>query len=86
MGVRQESGIRPGNYRISFYPAPTKSANELPTDVVSSGSAGIPQIFTNPNSSPLETTVGPTGAAIDVKLTKDPREATVVANPPPVAA
>ena len=27
-----------------------------------------------------------TGAAIDVKLTKDPREATVVATPPPVAA
>ncbi len=77
--VRGGAGLRAGEYKISVYPVPLKSAGDLPTDVVSSGTAGIPAIFTNPNHTPLSVTVGQGGASIEVKLTKTGRDASAVA-------
>jgi hypothetical protein len=69
MDVRGGQGAYPGEYKVSLYPTPTSATAGLPTDVVSSGSAGIPAIILDPNNTPLRATVPASGAEVEVALT-----------------
>ncbi len=81
MDVRGEPGAYVGEYRVSLYPTPTGNTAGLPTDVVSSGAAGIPAIFLDPNNSPLRAIVPKSGAEVEVVLSTDGNSSTVNVTP-----
>ncbi len=66
--VRGGQGAYAGEYKVSLYPTPSSDTAGLPTDVVSSGKAGIPPILLNPNKTPLRATVPETGAEVEIAL------------------
>jgi hypothetical protein len=75
--VRGSQGAHMGEYKISVYPTPTSDTAGLPTDVVSSSAAGIPDIFMDPNHSPLRVIVPKSGAEVEVALTRNEKDARV---------
>jgi len=79
--VRGGEGARVGEYKVSLYPTPTSDKAGLPTDVVSSGAAGIPDIFMDPNHTPLRATVPASGAEIEVALATHGKDSTVQVKP-----
>ncbi len=79
--VRGGEGAYAGQYRISVYPAPTEEASDLPTDVVSSGAAGVPDVYLNPNRSPLRGTVPELGGRFEIALDSHGENATVDCHP-----
>ena len=68
--VRGGEGGYVGEYKVSVYPVPSKETRDLPTDVVSSGSIGLPPVFLNPNRTPLRATVPAGGAEFEILLTR----------------
>lgn len=81
MDVRGDAGAYVGEYRVSLYPTPTGDTAGLPTDVVSSGAAGIPAIFLDPNNSPLRAIVPKSGAEVEVVLATNGKSSTVNVTP-----
>jgi hypothetical protein len=81
MDVRGGVGAHAGEYKVSLYPAPTSDTAGLPTDVVSSGSAGIPAVVLNPNDTPLRAIVSASGADVEVSLTRSGEDSTVHVKP-----
>lgn len=79
--VRGGEGAYAGQYRISVYPAPLEEASELPTDVVSSGAAGVPEIYLNPNRSPLRGIVPEQGGRFEIALDSRGENPTVNCHP-----
>ena len=79
--VRGDQGAHVGEYKVSLYPTPTSDKAGLPTDVVSSGAAGIPDIFMDPNHSPLRANVPASGAEVEVALAAVEKDSTVDVKP-----
>jgi prepilin-type N-terminal cleavage/methylation domain-containing protein len=77
-------GAHMGEYKVSLYPTPSSKAAGLPTDVVSSGAAGIPALLMDPNNTPLRATVPASGAEVEIALTARGKGSAV--NVKPVAA
>ncbi len=79
--VRGGQGAYAGEYKVSLYPTPSSDTAGLPTDVVSSGKAGIPSILLNPNKTPLRATVPETGAEVEVALSSKIQDSKVNVKP-----
>lgn len=82
--VRGGAGAHMGKYKVSLYPTPSGKAVGLPTDVVSSGAAGIPALLMDPNNTPLRATVPASGAEVEIALTARGKGSAV--NVKPIAA
>jgi len=72
LDARGEAGAYVGEYKVSFYPGASRTAQADPAlDVVAVPSrGGLPPIYLDPNQTPLRATVPQGGGTIDLLLTR----------------
>jgi hypothetical protein len=83
MDDRGSDGAYAGEYRVSFYPAPTAGKPGDPTDVIGGppvARASLPAIFIDPTNSPIRVTIPETASTVELTLTPGSTEAKVTVN------
>jgi hypothetical protein len=82
-GVRGESGVRVGEYKVSFYPADVPATPDDPADVVGASRrrTGLPGIYLDANQTPLRVAIPEGGGTVEVILTKSGKGATTKVTP-----
>lgn len=79
--VRGGKGARPGQYKVHLYPAPVKSHDGAPSEVASLGNVSVPAVYVDPNTSPISAAVPAEGTSLQIRLTRDGKNISVVNEP-----